>query len=76
MKEEMTRFKIRSLAKITSGQSLEVKDSAGLTWLGTVDVTDEKHGVVWVFTNLGERKLVDMEEYSLFCKQISSGEDA
>jgi hypothetical protein len=55
----------RSLPEVGPGQKVEIRDSAGHVWFGTVDITDEENGILWVYTSLGERKLVDVREYTV-----------
>jgi hypothetical protein len=65
VKDMTPRNNASALPEVGAGQEVEIRDSAGRVWLGTVDIVDEENGILWIYTSLGERKLVDVGEYTV-----------
>lgn len=61
----MSRFEAEVFLSLAPGDAVVGEDESGLRWQGTVDMTGPEHGVIWVFTDLGERKLLDISEHSV-----------
>ena len=47
------------------GNRIEAWDKTGTRWQGTVDMADPDLGVIWIHTDVGERKLLDFHEHTI-----------
>lgn len=65
-KESPTTCEIEVLLSLAPGHLIAVSDDAGQFWRGSVDATFPEHGFVWVFTDLGERKLLDIAVHTIW----------
>lgn len=64
-KESLTRCEVEAFLLLAPGHSVVVLDhETGDVWHGSVDGPFPQHGFVWVSTDLGERKLVDIAHHS------------
>jgi hypothetical protein len=62
----MTWDELEILLKLHTGDKAEAKDKGtGQLWRGTVDITAPEQGKLWLFVELGERKLFDIEIHSI-----------
>lgn len=54
------------LSSLAPGQRVTARDATtNVCWQGTVDMTAAEQGLVWIHTDCGERKLIDVQEYTL-----------
>lgn len=54
------------LLRLSPGELIEATDdSTGQRWQGTVDVVAPKQGRLWMYTDLGERKLFDADMHTI-----------
>ena len=61
LKESLTRCEIEVFLSLARGDRIAVRDhETGALWRGCVDLTFPDHGFVWVITDYGERKLLDI----------------
>jgi hypothetical protein len=61
------RCEIEVLLSLAPGHRIAVSDhGTGEFWRGSVDVTFPEHGFIWVFTDLGERKLLDVAIHTIW----------
>lgn len=66
-KNWLTRCEVESFLSLASGLSVAVRDhETGELWRGSVDVTFPEHGFVWVLTDFGERKLLDIGVHTVW----------
>jgi hypothetical protein len=60
-KDSLSRCEVEALLLLASGHRIVVLDTkAGEVWHGSVDRPFPQHGFVWVLTDLGERKFLDI----------------
>lgn len=64
MKDELPT-RVFTLHALSPGDYVEAFDKRGNHLQGIVDVTADEHGVLWIHTFLGERKLLDMHEHEV-----------
>ena len=58
---------MESFLSLARGHSVAVRDhETGELWRGTVDVTFLEQGFVWVLTDFGERKLLDIGVHTVW----------
>jgi hypothetical protein len=51
---------------LSPGDAIEVQDKrTGHRWHGTVDIVAPEQGRLWIYAELGERKLVDTEIHNI-----------
>jgi hypothetical protein len=49
---------------LSPGDVIEVTDRwTGHRWHGTIDIIAPEHGTLWMYAELGERKLIDTETH-------------
>lgn len=61
MEESLTECEIEVFLSLSPGDPVAVRDhETGALWRGRVDMTFPDHGFVWVITDVGERKLLDI----------------
>lgn len=66
-KDSLTECEIEVFLSLASGHRVAVKDhEAGAFWRGWVDMTFPEHGFVWVITDFGERKLLDISVHTVW----------
>lgn len=53
------------MASLSSGDEVVASNQHGIRWRGTVETAAPSHGLLWIRTDAGERKLVDLPEYSI-----------
>lgn len=61
-----SRCEIEVLLSLAPGHRIAVGDDIGHFWRATVDVTFPEYAFVWVFTDLGERKLIDIAIHTVW----------
>lgn len=61
----IARTQLEVLFSLAPGHPIEARDRYGNRWLGVVDATAPDHGIVWIYTDLSERKLLDLREHSI-----------
>jgi hypothetical protein len=47
------------------GDRLLAQDAYGARWLGIVETTAPEQGILWIRTDIGERKLLDIQEHKI-----------
>lgn len=52
--------------ELTPGDVVEARDQLGRRWQGIVEMTALKHGIFWIHTFMGERKLLDAQEHTIW----------
>lgn len=73
-KSSATDCELKVLRSLQTGDEIEVSNhDTGDYWRGTVDLTFSESGFVWIFTHLGERKLVDMSIHTVWLKDTVWG---
>jgi hypothetical protein len=50
---------------LNPGDRVEARNSGGEKWVGTVDVAAPLLGIVWLWTEMGERKAFDVHDYEI-----------
>lgn len=50
---------------LAPGDLVMADDQQGGRWQGCVDETAHELGIVWILTDRGERKLLDVEEHTI-----------
>jgi hypothetical protein len=65
MSERTPRTAIGLLSVLAEDDRVEVRDDQGCRWTGVVDVSAPELGVVWIFTDKGERKAVDVYDFTI-----------
>ncbi|MDP9987425.1 hypothetical protein J2S98_002592 [Arthrobacter oryzae] len=54
------------LILLAPGDAIETKDRiSGQTWHGTVDMVAADLGCLWIYAELGERKLINTDNHSI-----------
>lgn len=51
--------------ELTIGDLVEARDQLGARWQGMVEMTALEHGIFWIHTFMGERKLLDAQEHTI-----------
>ena len=60
-RDSLTRCEVEMFLSVDRGHRTAVKDhETGESWHGSVDLTFPEQGFVWVISDLGERKLLDI----------------
>lgn len=63
---QMSWDELELLLLLYPGDKAEAKDKrTGQLWRGVVDITAPEQGKLWLFVELGERKLFDIEVHSI-----------
>lgn len=76
-KNSLTGCEVESFLSLSHGHRVTVRDhETGELWRGSVDLTFPEHGFVWVFTNLGERKLLDIAVHTVWRSDTSRACDS
>lgn len=66
-KDTLTRCEAEAFLLLAPGHRVVVLDQeTGHFWHGTVDAPFPEQGFVWVFTELGERKMLDITRHTLW----------
>jgi hypothetical protein len=66
-KDALSECEINLFLSLDRGHRIAVKDhQTGAFWLGSVDMTFPEHGFVWVITDFGERKLLDISVHTVW----------
>lgn len=67
LKESLTECEIEVFLSLARGDRIAVRDhETGALWRGRVDTPFPDHGFVWVITDLGERKLLDIGVHTIW----------
>lgn len=67
LKESLTECEINIFLSLARGHRVAVKDhETGALWRGWVDMPFSDHGFVWVITDAGERRLLDIGVHTLW----------
>ena len=62
----MSWDQLEQLMLLCAGEAIEVQDKAtGHRWQGTVDIVAPGLGKLWMYAELGERRLIDIEEHTV-----------
>ncbi|MFK4298785.1 hypothetical protein ABH924_003958 [Arthrobacter sp. GAS37] len=73
-KDSLTRCEVEAYLSLAPGHRITVLDhETGEVWRGWVDVPFPQHGFVWVFTDLGERKLLDIGLHTVWRSDARQG---
>lgn len=66
-KDALTRCEADAFLLLAPGHRVVVLDhETGDVWRGAVDAPFPQHGFVWVFTDLGERKVFDIALHTIW----------
>ncbi len=66
-KESLTECEIESFLSLAPGHRIAVRDhETGALRRGWVDMTFPEHGFVWVMTDIGERKLLEIGVHTVW----------
>ena len=66
-KESLTECETEIFLSLARGHRIIVRDhETGALWHGRVDMTFPEHGFVWVITDVGERKLLDIAVHTVW----------
>lgn len=63
MKVLPTPAQIEVMTSLSSGDEVVVSNQRGIRWRGTVETADASQGLLWIQTDAGERRLVDLPEF-------------
>jgi hypothetical protein len=67
LKESLTECEIEIFLSLARGHRIAVRDhETGALWRGRVDMPFPDHGFVWVITDVGERKLLDIGVHTIW----------
>lgn len=67
LKESLTECETEIFLSLARGHAVAVRDhETGALWRGWVDMTFPDHGFVWVITDAGERKLLDIGVHTVW----------
>ena len=67
LKESLTECETEIFLSLARGHHIAVRDhETGALWRGRVDLTFPDHGFVWVITDVGERKLLDIGVHTIW----------
>ena len=67
MKESLTECEADVFLSLALGHCIAVRDpETGALWTGRVDMTFPENGFVWVITDVGERKLLDIGVHTIW----------
>lgn len=61
-----THMNINAYRDLVAEDYIEAVDTRGNHLQGIVDLTSPDHGVVWIHTFAGERKLLDVHEHEIY----------
>ena len=50
---------------LEQGDPIEAWDKTGVRWQGAIDLIDQARGFLWIHTQIGERKLLDIQEHTI-----------
>ena len=59
------RTEIEVLFTLAPGDRVEAHGENGRRWQGTVDLMATGLGILWIRTDAGERKIVDIQEHTI-----------
>lgn len=66
MSNNVSEAELEFLNALMPGEPVEIFDEKNIVqWKGIVQETAPKLGVAWIRTDLGERKLLDIQEHSV-----------
>jgi hypothetical protein len=66
-KDSLSRCEVEAFLLLAPGHRVIVLDhETGEMWRGSVDAPFPEHGFVWVFTDLGERKVFDIALHTVW----------
>lgn len=67
LKESLTECEIEVFLSLAGGHRIVSRDrETGVLWRGRVDMTFPEHGFVWIITDIGERKLLDIGVHTVW----------
>lgn len=67
LKESLTECEIEIFLSLARGHRIAARDhETGALWRGWVDMPFPDHGFVWVITDVGERKLLDIGVHTVW----------
>lgn len=67
LKESLTECEIEIFLSLARGHRIAARDhETGALWRGRVDMSFPDHGFVWVITDVGERKLLDIGVHTVW----------
>jgi hypothetical protein len=62
----MRSDELELLLQLIPGDPVEAQDNqTGHRWCGTVDIVAPEQGKLWMFAELGERKLIDTQVHTI-----------
>lgn len=62
----MSWDELEQLMLLCPGEAIEVQDkTTGHRWQGTVDIVAPDLGKLWIYAELGERRLIDTEAHTV-----------
>lgn len=50
---------------LAPGTPVEAYGEGGTSWHGTVEDTAPEQGILWIYTDSGERKLLDIQQHTV-----------
>lgn len=63
MKEELSKLEIEYWSSLAAGERIEAYNENGRVYLmGCVETTAPDLGIIWIRTDLGERKLLSVQD--------------
>ncbi len=66
LKSDLSKTDIDVLNSLGVGDPVEAFNERGVIhWRGTIETSAPDLGIAWIFTDTGERKLLDIQEYSI-----------
>ena len=65
MKDDM-QVHMSTYQALAAGDYIEAVDTLGNHMQGNVEITSPDHGVVWIHTLAGERKLLNVQEHKIY----------
>lgn len=74
MKDSISRREAEAFLSLAPGDRVMGEDEEGMCWRGTVDVSDHEHGTMWIVTEIGERKLLDICVHRIVSSFVHDGQ--
>lgn len=73
MKESRVSAHTAAWFSLVPGTLIDVCDASGRRWSGTVELTHHERGLVWIYDQLGERKILDIHVHRVL-RLVPGGE--
>lgn len=65
MKVHPSLAQVEIMSSLNTGDEVVASNQRGIRWRGTVEIAVPSQGLLWIQTDAGERRLVDLPEFSI-----------